>query len=95
MWTVNSDNFFFSSSDVTRSWQVLYREYSRWCRALCFRFFTSKSSVSSLITCVQLNLAIITFHFNYAKGWRGHSQVSFDVGRTDELDANKEVEGEN
>ena len=65
-------NFFFSSSDVTRSRQVIYREYSRWCRAKCFRFFTSKSSVSSLITCVQLNLTIITVHFSYA--WRNESE---------------------
>ena len=33
--------YFFSSSDVTRSRQVFYREYSRWCGAQCFRFFTS------------------------------------------------------
>ena len=62
--------YFFSSS------------HTRWCRAQCFRLFTSKTSVSSLITRVQLNLAIITVHFNYAKRWRGHSQASFDVGRT-------------
>ena len=38
--------------------------------------------MSSLITCVQLNLAIITVHFNFAMRWRGHSQASFDVGWT-------------
>ena len=82
--TVNPEIYIyiFSSSHVTRSRQVLYREYSRWCRAQCFRLFTSKTSVSSLITCVQLNLAIITVHFNYAKRRRGHSQASFDVVRT-------------
>ena len=31
---------------------------------------------------MQLNLGIITVHFNYAKRWREHSQASFDVGRT-------------
>ena len=85
VWTVNPDIYiyiYFSSSHVTRSRQVLYREYSRWCRAQRFRLFTSKTSVSSPITCAQLNLAIITVHFNYAKRWRGHSQASFDVGRT-------------
>ena len=81
VWTVNPD-IYFSSSHVTRSRQVLYGEYSRWCREQCFRLFTSKTSVSSLITCVQLNLAIITVHFSYAKRWRGHSQASFDIGRT-------------
>ena len=70
VWTVNPDMYFFSSS------------HTRLCRAQCFRLFTSKTSVSSLITWVQLNLAIITVHFNYAKRWRGHSQASFDVGRT-------------
>ena len=73
---------FFLCSHVTRSRQVIYREYSRWCRAQCFRLFTSKTSVSSLITCVQLNLAIITVHFNYDTRGRGHYQASFDVGRT-------------
>ena len=70
VWTVNPDIYVFSSS------------HTRWCRAQCFRLFTSKTSVSSLITWMQLNLAIITVNFNYAKRWRGHSQASFDVGRT-------------
>ena len=30
-------------------------------------FFTSWTSVSSFITCVYLNLAMITVHLNYAK----------------------------
>ena len=88
VWTANLD-IFFSSSHVTRSRQVLYREYSRWSRAQCFRLFASKTSVSSLIACVQLNLAIITVHFNYAKRWRGHSQASLDVGRTNWLPIKK------
>ena len=39
----------------------------RWCRAQCYRFFTSWTSVSILITCVKLNWAIITVHFNNTK----------------------------
>ena len=35
---------------------VLYREYSRRCLAQYYRFFTSCTSVSSLITFVQVNL---------------------------------------
>ena len=35
---------------------VLYREYSRRCPAQYYRFFTSCTSVSSLITFVQVNL---------------------------------------
>ena len=71
VWTVNPHIYISFSSTHTR-----------WCRAQCFHLFTSKTSASSLITWVQLNLAIITVHFNYAKRWRGHSQASFDVGRT-------------
>ena len=59
----------FLSSEVTRSSNVLYREYSRRCLAQCYRFFsTSWTLVSSLgKTCAQLNLALITVQFNYAK----------------------------
>ena len=64
-WTLNPD--ILLSSDVTRSSPVLYREYSIRCREQCYRFFTSWTSVSSLIRCVQLKLAMITVHFNYDK----------------------------
>ena len=74
VWTVNPHIYISFSSTHTR-----------WCRAQCFRLFTSKTSVSSLITWVQLNLAIITVHFNYAKRWRVHSLASFDVGRTNRM----------
>ena len=59
----------FLSSEVTRSSNVLYREYSRRCLAQCYHFFsTSWTLVSSLgKTCAQLNLALITVQFNYAK----------------------------
>ena len=60
--------FFLSSVDVTRyDDPVLSLNFSRRRRAQCYRFFSSWTSVSSLITCVQLNLAMITIHFNYAK----------------------------
>ena len=65
VWTLNP--YFFLSSDVTRFSPVLYREYWRRCRAQCYRFFTAWTLVSSFITCVQLNLATITVHLNYAK----------------------------
>ena len=66
---------------VTRLSPVLYRKYSRRRRAQCYRFFTSWTSVSSLITSLQLNLAMITVHFNYAKR-------RLDILKwTDELDA--------
>ena len=31
-------------------------EYSRWCRAQCYRFFTSRTTVSRLITCRPYDL---------------------------------------
>ena len=66
---------------VTRLSPVLYRKYSRRGRAQCYRFFTSWTSVSSLITSLQLNLAMITVHFNCAKR-------RLDILKwTDELDA--------
>ena len=73
VWTLNPD--ISLSRDVTRSSPVLYCEYSRWCRAQCYRFFTSWTQVSSLITCVQLDLASYDYcttvnnsvQFNYAK----------------------------
>ena len=65
VWTLNPD--IFLSSDVARLSPVLYCEYSRWCRAQCYRFFTSWTSVSSLITCVQLDLAMTTVQFYCAK----------------------------
>ena len=46
---------------------LIRHESSRRCRAECYRCFTSWTSVSSLITCMLLNLAMITVHFNYAK----------------------------
>ena len=66
---------------VTRLSPVLYRKYSRRRRAQCYRFFTSWTSVLSLITSLQLNLAMITVHFNCAKR-------RLDILKwTDELDA--------
>ena len=80
VWALNPDIF---SGDVTRSSPVLYRKYSRRCWAQCYRFFTSWTSVSSLITCLQFNLAMITIHFNYARQTVGrHFEASFHVGRT-------------
>ena len=46
---------------------LIRHESSRRCRAECYRCFTSWTSVSSLITCMLLNLAMITVHLNYAK----------------------------
>ena len=66
---------------VTRLSPVLYRKYSRRRRAQCYRFFTSWTSVSSLITSLQFYLAMITVHFNCAKR-------RLDILKwTDELDA--------
>ena len=48
---------YFLSGDVTRSSPVFYRQYSRWCRPQCHRFFNIWTSVSSLITYVQFNQA--------------------------------------
>ena len=39
-------------------------------------FFPSWTSVSSLLTCVQLNLAVITVQFSYAK--RRHAILRLD-----------------
>lgn len=41
-----------------------------------FIFFPSWTSVSSLLTCVQLNLAVITVQFSYAK--RRHAILRLD-----------------
>ena len=38
---VDANSGYFLFIDITRSSPVSYREYSRWCRAECFRFFTS------------------------------------------------------
>ena len=65
VWTLK--RIFFSSSYVTRSSPVLYNEYLRWWWAQCYRSFISWTSVSSPLTCVQLNLAVITINFSYAK----------------------------
>ena len=51
--------YFFLSSDVTLSNPVLRYEYSRRCRAQCFRFFTSLTLGSSLTTCLRLNLWLL------------------------------------
>ena len=53
---------------------VLYREYSRRCPAQHYRFFTSCTSVSSLITCVQLNLQSGTVVACVAGVWRGRER---------------------
>ena len=75
------DIFYPGAGGVTRLSPVLYRKYSRRDRAQCYRFFTSWTSVSSLITSLQLNLAMITVHFNCAKR-------RLDILKwTDELDA--------
>ena len=66
VWTLNPNIAFFFFHPVT-SQDRAHHECSRRCRAQCYRFFTFYTSVSSLITCVQLNLAMITVHFNYAK----------------------------
>ena len=70
----------FLSSDFTRWSPVLCREYSRRCWAQCYRFFSFWTSVLSLITCVQLNLAMITAHFEASLHWR-----------TDKFDAVKKL----
>ena len=46
-------------------------------------FFTSWTSVSSLITCVQLNLAMIAVHFNYAKRPLAIPRLLFLARRSD------------
>ena len=55
---VSNKSGYFVSGDVTRSSPILYPEYSRWCRVQCYRFFTSWTLFSGLITCVQLSLAM-------------------------------------
>ena len=55
---VSDKSGYFVSGDVTRSSPILYPEYSRWCRVQSYRFFTSWTLVSGLITCVQLSLAM-------------------------------------
>ena len=65
MWTLNPNIAFFFHPVTSQD--RAHHECSRRCRAQCYRFFTFYTSVSSLITCVQLNLAMITVHFNYAK----------------------------
>ena len=50
-----------------RSIPVLYREYSRLCRALSCRFFTSWTSVVSDARVIKPVVAMITLHVNYAK----------------------------
>ena len=64
---VDAKSGYFLSIDVTKSTSVLYRECSRRCRALRYRFFISWTSVLSIITGVELNLVLITVHFNYTK----------------------------
>ena len=83
---------FFFFNPVT-SQDRTHHEYSKRCRAQCYRFFTSWPSVSSLITCVQLNLSMITIHFNYAEQRLDILKLIFPC-RTDELDpVNKLNEG--
>ena len=64
-WTLIPDMFL--SSDVTTSSPVLYQEYSRRCQAQWVIASTLLGLQFQVITCVLLNLAMITWHFNYAK----------------------------
>ena len=56
----------FYQDDVTTSNPVPYREFNSQdgCRGQYY-FFRS-GLISSIITCVQLNIAMNTVHFNYA-----------------------------
>jgi len=67
VWTALNPGIFYPVGASQDRAQFSYREYSRRRRAQCYRFFTSWTSVSSLITCAPLNLTMITVHFNYAK----------------------------
>ena len=78
----DSKTGYFLSSNVTRSSPVLNREYSRQCRAQCCCFFISCTSVSSLITCVQLILAHDYCTLQSCQTASRHFEASFHVGRT-------------
>jgi len=78
--------YFLSSVDVTRSdGPVLSLNIQDVAERNVIASFFLGLSVSSPITCVQLNLAMITVHFNYAK--RRLDILKLLPCRTDELDA--------
>ena len=63
VWTpLNPDIYIFFISWHNSSFPCA--EYSRWCLAQCYRFFTSRTTVSRIITCRPYDLTMITVQFN-------------------------------
>ena len=59
-----SGYFFISWRNKIKHNSFPCAEYSRWCRAQCYRFFTSRTTVSRLITCRPYDLTMISVQFN-------------------------------
>ena len=59
-----SGYFFISWRNKIKHNSFPCAEYSRRCRAQCYRFFTSRTTVSRLITCRPYDLTMITVQFN-------------------------------
>ena len=65
VWTPqNPDIFFISWRNKIKHNSFPCAEYSRLCRAQCYRFFTSRTTVSRLITCRPYDLTMISVQFN-------------------------------